>query len=520
MLKRPSAILYGRGEPGGTVNYITRVPSFDNRLSLQQHFGSFDFYRTELHANGVPESKSFAARLDTAYQTNESFIDFVEGERLFAAPSFRWRIGPETSFTLRGEYGNDDRSTTLALPVVNGRVLDEPYDRYFGEPGFTEIEAESWRGLATLDHRWSANHATSVSLHRARNESEGGNFILLNFAGPLQDPLTGDIARSAEIVDFTNDYLTARVDHVWDWTIREGTPANRVTSEAAGSHFPALKSQLLISVEFERPEIDGSRTLSGHSPLNPLRPRYMGYAPQPLLPGFPTVFFEDRSDEAEATSILLLDRLSFGEAVILSLGGRYEWFDADSKSTFSPSGLPFADSSNKLDERTFNPSVGLLVRLAPNLSVYGSYSESSFSFQNIGLRTATGDALDEERSRQYELGVKTELFDGRLLATTALFQIDKTDVAGTDPDNPFFSINRGQERSRGIEFDIAGEPLPGWRVTANYAYIDARITDDPTGVTTGNRRFGVPKHSGGFFTTYEFLNGPLQGFGGAGGLFR
>ncbi|MGQ0593624.1 MAG: TonB-dependent receptor plug domain-containing protein [Gammaproteobacteria bacterium] len=56
VLKGPSAILYGRGEPGGTVNYLTRVPSFENRFSLQQHFGSFDFYRTELHLNVAPTS--------------------------------------------------------------------------------------------------------------------------------------------------------------------------------------------------------------------------------------------------------------------------------------------------------------------------------------------------------------------------------------------------------------------------------------------------------------------------------
>ena len=525
VLKGPSALLYGRGEPGGTINYITQVPAFENRVSLQQHFGNFDFYRTELHVNGalaseVPASERFAARLDAAYQANGSFIDFVEGERFFAAPSFRWNLGPETALTLRGEYANDDRSTTLGFPVVGGRVLDAPYERYFGEPGFTEIETDTWRGLATLDHRWSEDHATSVSLHGVRSESEGGNFILFNFAGALQDPVTGDIARAAEIVDFTGDYFTARIDHTWGWTIHEGAPsAERETGEATGWPFPAVQNELLMSVEFDRQAIDGDRVLSGHTPLNPLRPRYTGYAPQPLLPGFPTVFFDDHSDEAEATSVLLLDRLSFGEAVILSFGGRYEWFDASSKTTFSPPGLPFPDSDNDLDEQSLNPSVGLLVKPVSYLSFYGSYSESTFSFQNIGLRTVTGERLDEESARQYELGVKAELFDGRLFATTALFQIDKSDVAGSDPDNPFFSVNRGKERSRGIEFDVAGEPLPGWRLTVNYAYIDARITDDPTGVTTGNRRFGVPEHSGGFFTTYEIQNGPLQGLGFGGGLF-
>ncbi|MGH9894415.1 MAG: TonB-dependent siderophore receptor, partial [bacterium] len=250
VLKGPSAILYGRGEPGGTVNYITRAPTFEDRFGLQQYFGNYDFYRTEVHLNGAPageapESERFAARLDAAYQTNGSFIDFVEGERFFAAPSARWRIGSDTVLTLRGEYGNDDQSATLALlPVVDGRVLDVPYDRYFGEPGFTEIEAESWRGLATLDHRWTEDHATTVSLHGVRSEADGGNFILFNFAGPLQDPVTGDIARGAEIVDFTGDYFTARIDHTWDWTIHDGASrrsADRKAGERTGWLFPEVQ---------------------------------------------------------------------------------------------------------------------------------------------------------------------------------------------------------------------------------------------------------------------------------------
>ncbi len=526
MLKGPSAILYGRGEPGGTVNYIIRTPTFENGLDLQQYFGNYDFYRTEVHVNGAlaseaPASEQFAARLDAAYQTNGSFIDFVEGERFFAAPSAHWWLGPDTVLTFRGEYGNDDQSTTLALPVVDGRVLDVPYDRYFGEPGFTEIEAESSRGLATLDHRWTEDHATTLSLHGVRSETDGGNFIFFPFAGPLQDPMTGDITRAAEVIDFTSDYFTARIDHIWDWTIHEGASprsADRTAGKRTGRLFPEVQSQLLISVDFDRQAIDGDRVLSGHSPLNPFRPRYTGYAPQPLLPGFPTVFFEDRSIEAEATSVLLLDRVSFGEAVILSFGGRYEWFEASSKSTFSPL-VSFPNSDNDLDEASFNPSVGLLLKITPDVSLYGNYSESTFSFQNIGLPTVTGESLDQERSRQFEVGAKAEWFDGRLFATTSLFQIDKNDVAGNDPQNPFFFVNRGKERSRGIELDVAGGPLPGWRLTVNYAYIDARISDDPTGVTTGNRRFGVPEHSGGFFTTYEIQGGPLRGFGGGGGLF-
>ena len=101
----------------------------------------------------------------------------------------------------------------------------------------------------------------------------------------------------------------------------------------------------------------------------------------------------------------------------------------------------------------------------------------------------------------------------------ALFQIEKSDVAASDPNNPFFSINGGDQRSRGVEFDVGGEPLPGWRLIANFAYIDARVTNDPAGINNGHRLPSVPENSGGVFTTYEIQHGVLRGLGFGGGVY-
>lgn len=67
-LKGPAAILYGRGEPGGIVNYVIRVPYFENTFSLKQEFGSFDFLRSQLDANWQVIPQRLALRLDAAYE--------------------------------------------------------------------------------------------------------------------------------------------------------------------------------------------------------------------------------------------------------------------------------------------------------------------------------------------------------------------------------------------------------------------------------------------------------------------
>jgi outer membrane receptor protein involved in Fe transport len=131
--------------------------------------------------------------------------------------------------------------------------------------------------------------------------------------------------------------------------------------------------------------------------------------------------------------------------------------------------------------------------------------------------TVSGDLLEPERGEGYEVGVKAELFDSRLFATLAYFDITKQNVAVTDPNNRFFSIPTGEQRSRGVELDVTGEILPGWNIIAAYAYIDAEVTADTNPDIVGNRLFNVPKHSASLWTTYEIQSGDLRGLGfGAG----
>lgn len=508
VLKGPSAILFGRGEPGGVVNYVTREAQFSNAYSLQQQFGSNDFYRTAVHSNTVALPDRLAMRFDGAYTTNGSFQDRADGERYFAAPALTFNLTPDTVFTARGEFAHDDRSNSTIVPVVDGHVLSiAPYSRYYGEPGLTDFNDDTFRGLVTLDHRWNEHQRTKLSLHGRTSKRDGAYFILFNFAGPLFDTTTGDVARSLAQVDFEDENSTVRLDHTIDYDIFTAS-------------LWAANNRFLISLEHENETDDRFRNLSGHAPLNALNPIYTGFAPKPLVPfpGFPVQFGEGTEVDADADSILVLNRIAFRDMVFLSFGARFEWFDATTTSDYAP-GLPFTDAVNRQDPFSTSPTVGLVVKPLPYVSLYANYTEASSSFKNVALRTVDGAALAPEHAKQWETGVKSELLDGRLIASLAIFQIDKSDVSGTDAQNPLFSVNAGNERSRGFEIDLNGNLLPGWKLLGSYAFIDARITEDPTGATTGNRRYGVPEQSGSVFTTYEFDSGTLRGFGVGGGVY-
>ncbi|MFM8333252.1 MAG: TonB-dependent siderophore receptor, partial [Candidatus Methylumidiphilus sp.] len=98
--------------------------------------------------------------------------------------------------------------------------------------------------------------------------------------------------------------------------------------------------------------------------------------------------------------------------------------------------------------------------------------------------------------------------------TVAFFDLTKYNLPVTDPFNPLLTRTIGEARTRGVEFEVQGEILPGWRLIGAYAYMpDATIN---SGVNTGNRLFLAPEHSGSLWTTYELQAGLLSGlkFGG------
>src|SRR3546814_376532 len=94
----------------------------------------------------------------------------------------------------------------------------------------------------------------------------------------------------------------------------------------------------------------------------------------------------------------------------------------------------------------------------------------------------------------------------------------RQNVLTDDPNNPGFSIQTGEQRSRGVELDVSGEILSGWKVIGSLAYLDAEITEDNT-FEVGNRLQNVPRWSGSLWSTYEIQGGTMRGLEFGGGVF-
>ncbi|MNV50124.1 Fe(3+)-pyochelin receptor precursor [compost metagenome] len=131
--------------------------------------------------------------------------------------------------------------------------------------------------------------------------------------------------------------------------------------------------------------------------------------------------------------------------------------------------------------------------------------------------TRDNQVIDPREGKQYEVGVKTELFDGAANASFALFQIEDRNRAVTDPADEDYSLPSGKARGRGFEVDVSGELLPSWNVTAGYTYLTSKYLEDPDN-SGGVFEPRAPRHSFRLWNKYTVPTGRLEGLSIGGGI--
>jgi iron complex outermembrane receptor protein len=217
------------------------------------------------------------------------------------------------------------------------------------------------------------------------------------------------------------------------------------------------------------------------------------------------------SSRYDSVSGYVQDELNFREHWKLLLGGRYD----------SVRGTSYDVGTNVRRARRvtkFSPRAGVTFSATKEISIYASYGRS-FNPELNGV--LVGGAMTQPSvGKSYEAGVKTEFLRGRLVATAARYDLEKTNVVVGDPANPGFSIQVGEQRSRGTELELAAVLAPGWNVLASYAHDDAKITKDTNVALVGNRIVNVPEDTACLWSTYEFTRGPVAGFKFGGGVFH
>ena len=470
VLKGPAASLYGRGDPGGTVNIVTKKPQPQAFTTLQTSAGSWDRYRTALDVNTPLDVEgNVLSRVNLAVEDNHSFRDHVQSKRVFVAPSFSWQLDPDTHLLVESEFVR--HSSTFDRGIVDAPGVSR--STFLGEPNDGDIDNHNNRIQATLEHH--LNDAWKLRL--ASHYKQGS--------------LWGDASE--------NRALNAD-GHTLNRRYRERSTGwhDSITQLELRGLFDigSWQHELLVGTEYEDyRKKERVTAIAGSYPIDLYNPVYGQPKPNGARSG--TDFFEQTKSHA----LNLQDQIVFTERLRGMVGARLEHFE-QSTDDFTRNHAKSRQTHDALTQRA-----GLLYQLTPEIGVFAN---ASTSFKpNSGL-DATGNTFKPEEGVGYEVGIKSELFDDRLSTTLAAFHIEKENVLALDPAT---NTNRamGKARSQGVDLQLTGQLTDAVRVIGAFAYIDAEVTKGDKTIPTGSRILGVAKRSGSLLGVYEFQDGTLRG---------
>lgn len=488
VLKGPASVLYGSGQPGGTINITTKQPAKEASYTLRNRIGNFNFYRPSIDFTGpLNADKSITYRLNAFYENAESFVDFVRNEAFAFSPVLRFEIGKNTTLTLEGSYRQENGFPRPFLPT-RGTALPNPFgeipsSRYLGEPNFDRRKFEEYSIGYRLEHKFSDRWSIK-------------NNFNYGFLSEKTQEVVGT-ATDTQIID--REFIRGRrIQENYNFQVD-------ILGEVETGW---IKHNLLFGAEYTRgtgTQID--RFVLVPESLDIFQPIY-GNIPDRLgrfQPGF------QARDTNTTVGIYAQNLISFGKKVKLLVGGRYDWNSLNGEDFVT--GEIFKEGP----VGAFSPRVGIVYQPIEPVSLYANFSRSFIP--TFGL-DRLGNPFTPVIGEQFEAGVKGELFNGKMSATLAAYQITRRNDLIPDPEDPEnFEIQVGQIRSRGIEFDLSGEPLPGLRLIATYALTDSKITEDTRPEFIGERTINVPLHSGSLWAVYEIQKGSLRGLGFGSGVF-
>jgi len=485
VLKGPASLLYGQATPGGVVNYVTKKPLATPYYSLQQQFGSYDYYRTTLDATGpITQDKTLLYRFNLAYKDANSFRDTVSSDRIFIAPTVTWNISPRTRMNFELEYDHGHMVFDRGVPAIGSRPANVPRSRFLGE---ADPQSEFERILVGVNWSHAFNDDWALS-HRFTAVYNGidqvASFPSLN-ADNVSLNRSFELAKSG-LEDDASFFNTVNLTgHIDTWGLQH-------TLLLGGDYF--RQSTKYVITPFS-------------SPINIFNPVYLEREGIDNLALGATSFTS--SSDRDWFGLYIQDQIKLPYHVHILAGMRYDSSEQISRNSrrLTPNVSPQQDK--------VTPRGGLVWQPIPELSLYGSYSENFTGINGTGLG---GVLLAPETAQQWEFGLKTEFFDKRFLATMAWFDLTKQNARVADPRDTRFSAAVGEANVAGLEVDLKGEILAGWNMIGSYAYTPDAVTTIGSDAEIGKRFPGVPRHGGSLFTTYELQSGLMRGLKFGGGV--
>ncbi|CAB1370563.1 TonB-dependent receptor [Denitratisoma oestradiolicum] len=499
VLRGPQGTLFGRNTEGGAINFITRKPSgqFSGNVGLELGNRGRHVERVSIDLPKVGAmSLSFALRneIQDGWVDNPNGKAWGSKDRQGARLAANFDISPK--FKVDYAYDRSDiDETPTAVSLLSATGYNALYTRLNGA-GTTD----SFFGMILrpqLQARASSEYPTSVASNAGTKY-----FQKLDVDGHM---LTATYELNPQN---TLKYIGAyRKMHYQDSTDLDGTPihvfnAGKDTNYSTYSH----EFQLIGSAEklnyvlgYYQFKDDGN-TFTRQSGL------FYNFGFDPRGAYYQSPYYRVTTD---AKAVFAQADYKVTDALTATVGYRRtveekggEIWRVYNTSSFGMPGpntpvatsagaaygsiqyIPgFTPQSNTASFSATTPVLALAYRLNENVNVFGRMAKG-FRSGGFSLEAASAAAamkpFNPERSTAYELGVKTNFWNGKGQMNATVFHTDITNfhvsklpVGGTTP----VIENAGKVKLQGLEVEGVFALAPGWKLQAGYGFLETKVLE-------------------------------------------
>ncbi|WP_410012895.1 TonB-dependent siderophore receptor [Sodalis sp. RH24] len=481
VLKGPQAVLAGNSSPAGSVNIVRKAPTADPLHTLKFEVAKYGEVKTAIDLGGpINDDKTFQYRFNAStMRADNSFPDFNGKRADYVAPVLAW-VTDKTKFKVGAEFSTGRTSGPAATLYNNGRIQRLPEYRLGDKDNHFAGNAKTayYEFNQNLSDNWSFNskatyldNTLNYRIHETYVAYPNGSLVTHEL-GNKQDlnslSLQNDIRGKIDMGPLTHNILVGydyQHSKTTSWDLSDG--------------------RIFTTANYNDPD-----SLS--------------------FPDIPDPTFKSYKNTQDQRGLILQDQIDFWKKLHLQLSAkRAEW---TMQSTANYSATRHVTSFS--DETKWIPSYGISYDITPEVTVYANLLNS---FETVGtINTLTGKPLAPSTGKSKEAGFKFNLLDDNLTITTAVFHIVQDNVVVYNIAGD--AVGAQGRETKGFDFDLNGQILPGWNITTSYTFAQPKDPDttDLTGYKT--KVTAQPKHSGSLWTTYELQQGSLQGLGAGVGV--
>lgn len=488
----------GAGAAAGSINITSKEPIEGETFQNVSASAGNAAHKRLTYDGNFAINDDLTARLNLLWQdSGVPGSNHVEDDKWGIAPALSWRVGEASKLTFKMQHVESSGTPGARMPFANAT-----WNANSSLPGWTDYGSgtpdDPWRPLEHLD-RDNFYGVLGRDFREAKNSSVNlrfehefsGNFRMASTFSWIETETQMAIMRPAVSV-VGGEFVVNRNGNGGVRYSNRGTNTATFNTNFTGDFdLGGVEHSVAFGFELAR-----DRVANGETPIAVTSPDGTPlFAPNPRDPFVLSGSFGPLGTPVttESKALYLFDTVTLNDRWMLNGGVRVEDFEID-------------DGELTWGDTLTDYQLGVMYKPVPNATIYASVNTTSSppgACANQGGSNCGSESLGDgqenteaEKTRNYELGAKWDLYGGDLSLTAALYKTEKDNARIEDPDTGDW-INTGNSKGQGVDLGVAGRLTDRWSILAGYTYLDAESADN------GLKPINTAEHTFAIWSTFE-----------------